>query len=275
MSAGPFSFPVVAVVVSVLIAWVVARYAMGHIAAPERQRAASQVLDAVTVGVLAARLGYVLRWWPEYFAAPLSIVTIADGGFDWWLGIPVGLLFAWWRARRNVPVLRAALTGMAAGLVAWGAAQAVLHGLERTGSPLPAVALVTPDARSVSLDSFVGKPVVLNLWASWCPPCRREMPVLANADARYPDVHFLLVNQGEDARIALGYLAREQHVFRNVLLDPASRTMQAVGSRGLPTTLFFDAEGRLVDSHMGELSAARLKDTLARHFQLQPAASAP
>ena len=54
----------------------------------------------------------------------------------------------------------------------------------------------------------------------------------------------------------------------DVLLDPASEAMRTMGSRGLPTTLFFDAQGRMVDSHLGEITMPSLKDTLALRFDL-------
>src|SRR3546814_12089073 len=80
------------------------------------------------------------------------------------------------------------------------------------------------------------------------------MPVLAKAQEERGDVTFVFVNQGESESEIRDYL-RESHLqLSNVLLDPFSSVMQESGSRGLPTTLFFDADGRLVDTHMGELS---------------------
>src|SRR3546814_3525461 len=84
------------------------------------------------------------------------------------------------------------------------------------------------------------------------------MPVLSKAQEERGDVTFVFVNQGESESEIRDYL-RESHLqLSNVLLDPFSSVMQESGSRGLPTTLFFDADGRLVDTHMGELSNASL-----------------
>jgi len=110
----------------------------------------------------------------------------------------------------------------------------------------------------------------LNMWATWCPPCRREMPVIERAQAAYPDVSFVLVNQGEDLQTIQRFLAEEGLQLSDVLRDPHSRTMAETGARALPTTLYFSPDGRLVDSHMGELTGASLADTLGRQFGARP-----
>src|SRR3546814_18913043 len=71
------------------------------------------------VGVLAARLAFVLAWWPQYLADPWSIVRIGDGGLSIWAGVLAGLAFGAWRAR-NAPALRLPLlSGAIAGLASW------------------------------------------------------------------------------------------------------------------------------------------------------------
>ena len=103
---------------------------------------------------------------------------------------------------------------------------------------------------------------MVNLWASWCAPCRAEMPLLAAAQQRERDVRFVFVNQGETAAAVQAYLQREGLALEGVWLDPTSALGPAVGSRGLPTTLFYDARGRRVDAHFGVLNAAALQARL-------------
>jgi hypothetical protein len=85
---------------------------------------------------------------------------------------------------------------------------------------------------------------------------------LAEAQRREARVGFLFVNQGESEATVRTYLASLRAPLREVLLDPGSRLGPAVGSSGLPTTLFYDAEGTLVGAHFGVLNAAALESRL-------------
>lgn len=266
----------VLVAVAAFLAWwlvrALARHLGGHADPSAPKRAGALFTDALLVGLLAARLGYVLRWWPEYAVAPWSILAIGDGGFLWWIGLPAALAFVGWRSAGQPRLRTPLLAGIAAGMLAWFALGATLALLQRSAPPLPDIAVVTLDGSPARLDASAGKPVVLNLWATWCPPCRREMPVFEDAVQAYPEVHFVLLNQGEDAATISNYLDREGlHLHAQVLLDLHSLAMPATNTRGLPTTLFFDADGHLVDTHMGELTRASLADTLRKRFGVRPA----
>ena len=103
---------------------------------------------------------------------------------------------------------------------------------------------------------------VLNFWATWCPPCVREMPVLHAAQVDNPAVNFVFINQGESAERVSHWLAARNLPLRNVLLDRESQALKAFEQRGLPTTLFFDAKEQLVSTRTGELSAATLAEKL-------------
>ena len=271
MSLGPFSLRVALAAAAVLLAWIAARALARRRQLDDPSAASSLLLDAVLTGVVAARLGYIVQWWPEYRAAPLSMLALGDGGFAWWAGLPAALLALWWRSRKARAGLRLpALGGLACGLLAWAL---VLHfgtALRGAAPPLPDLELETPAGEPKRLDAYLGRPIVVNLWATWCPPCRREMPVLAHAQQQWPEVAFLLVNQGDERQLVDDFLARSGLELRDVLLDPGSRTMQLSGARVLPTTLFFDAQGRLLDTHVGELSRAALADRLQRRYGLEP-----
>src|SRR5690606_13396832 len=197
---GPFPMHAVIAAAATIVGWLVvrawARRLPDAAAACPHRIAVALFVDAVLVGLLAARLGYVLLWWPEYMAAPRSIIAIGDGGFLWWAGLPAAAAFAWWRTGKRRPLRRPLLAGIAAGMLAWAVFGGLLAMMQRAAPPLPAFELATLGGEPTTLAALSGRPMVLNLWATWCPPCRREMPVLADAQRRWPDVVFVLANQG-------------------------------------------------------------------------------
>jgi cytochrome c biogenesis protein CcmG/thiol:disulfide interchange protein DsbE len=137
--------------------------------------------------------------------------------------------------------------------------------------PTPSVALPTsvtelPNADVETfralLDELRGTPVVVNLWASWCEPCQREMPMLAAATEAHRDVQFLGVDT-LDAREGAEEFIAEFGVPFPSLFDPDGVIRTDLDSFGLPVTVFFDAEGNQVGKVDGELSQATLDEHLA------------
>lgn len=231
----------------------------------ERIPVAGRLLDILIVATLAARIGFVILYLPEYRDRPLGIIDIRDGGFDPFSGALGAVAFtAWlqWRAPESRRVLGMALL---AGLLGWAGMTGIFRVMEESSRPVPDLVLKDLEGNTVRLPELeAGRPRVVNLWASWCPPCVREMPVLEQARDRYPHIGFIYVNQGEQTETIRTFLDEQSLNLSNVLRDSGQEMGRQLGSRALPTTLFYDAGGRLVDSHLGGLSRATLARALER-----------
>ena len=209
----------------------------------------------LVIWIITARLGYVIAHWEVFASEPISAFAIWQGGFDSRAGT-FGLgatLFAAFvsQSRAGGPVLGSVL---AASLV-FNVATFVLP--DETRGRLPVAAFQDLSGAPVSL---AGRdvPVVLNLWATWCPPCRREMPMMIDVAQSQSDVDIVFANQGERDSAIGQYLVLNDLPPDGMIRDPDSALMQKFGMLGLPSTLFFAADGSLQAVHTGEISRAAL-----------------
>lgn len=243
----------VSLLLAVTTGWLIGRRNASN---PEKQ-----LFRLLIVALVIARLAFVAVYFDHYRAQPWLAIDIRDGGFIAWPGIVSAILLGAWMAWRT-PAVRASLGGaLAFGILSWSLGSLTLHGLEQ-GTRLPELSFMDRNGDKVRLDGYLGKPVVVNLRATWCPPCRREMPVLAEAQRNHPELNVLFVNQGETQAVVEAYLNAEALKLDNVLFDGGGRLGQHVGSMALPSTLFYNADGRQVSSHLGELSRASLARAL-------------
>ncbi|WP_440997662.1 prolipoprotein diacylglyceryl transferase family protein [Arhodomonas sp. SL1] len=243
-----------ALAVALLTAWASARR-------PE-ERVAHLLVDALLIGLAAARIAFVVRYLPQYQQDWLGMLDIRDGGFlPVWGGLAAAPFLAWrlWQAPVKCRPLANALF---AGGLTWGLTAGVITMIESESRALPATEMTTLNNKTVTLAELSEQPLVVNLWASWCPPCRREMPVLEAAQRQRTDITFVFANQGEGPGTIRNYLDNEGLGLDNVLMDRHRELGETVGAGGLPTTLFYDASGKLADVHLGELSRATLQQSL-------------
>ena len=120
--------------------------------------------------------------------------------------------------------------------------------------PAPALKLKTLDGQLLDLAQFKGKVVLINFWATWCPPCRREMPSMERLSQALKGEAFsvLAVDVGEDADTIEAFTSQlDTTLGFPILLDTRSHTMQAWKVAGLPTTFLIDRQGRIVASAIG------------------------
>jgi thiol-disulfide isomerase/thioredoxin len=216
----------------------------------------------LSVALVASRVAYVVTYFPLYRTDLLRIPDIRDGGFVIWAGVAAAAAVAITQSVRTRALGKPLALALFAGAATWGIASGSLSWFSPSTTSFPDATLTTLDGHASRLDAFAGQPIVVNLWATWCPPCQREMPVLAKAQADNPNVLFVFVNQGEDADTIRAFLAYRHLTIRNVLRDPQGTLGQEAGSGLLPTTLFYNADGREIDSRVGELSPATLEQRL-------------
>ena len=113
-------------------------------------------------------------------------------------------------------------------------------------APAPDFSLPARSGRTLSLDQFKGQVVMINFWASWCGPCRKEMPLLDDIYRRYGRMGFTLlgVNVEPDRGSALAWLKQTPVTFP-ILFDADSKVSKLYGVAGMPTTVFIDRKGNV------------------------------
>lgn len=133
------------------------------------------------------------------------------------------------------------------------------------GDGVPAVRLpCLVGGGQVTLDDLGGRPVLINLWASWCAPCREEMPMLQAAYVRDGNrVGFLGVNTEDTPAGAVGLITDLGVTYAHVV-DREKKLLSQLAAPGLPVTLAVAADGRVVDRQIGQMSAARLDELVSR-----------
>ena len=119
--------------------------------------------------------------------------------------------------------------------------------------PAPAFSLIDLDNKVHSLADFKGKPLIINFWATWCRPCRDELPAFNRAWAKVKDqgIQMLAVNVGEDPNAVFKFIQDYPIDFR-ILLDPESDELARWQMIGLPTTFILNAKGQVVYQAIGE-----------------------
>lgn len=142
---------------------------------------------------------------------------------------------------------------------------------EGTQAPEPQLApdftVYDKDGSTVNLSDFRGKPVVLNFWASWCGPCRKELPDFDAASQELAgEVQFLMVNMtgGRETKEQAEALIRQEGYSFPVYYDLDQDAAITYGVNSLPTTLFLDAEGRGIAQARGAIN----RETLQRGIDM-------
>jgi peroxiredoxin len=152
-----------------------------------------------------------------------------------------------------------------------------LSGVNREGVPLPAkgaplnvgdkahdFSLPDLEGNEVALADFEGRPVIVNFWATWCPPCRLEMPEFERIYQAYANdgLVILAINESEQAEQVNEFFYDEMNFSYTPLLDEESAVGDAYGAVGLPATFFVDAGGQVTAVHRGALTQTQIEKYL-------------
>ena len=134
--------------------------------------------------------------------------------------------------------------------------QSGIKGVHRDnhGKPAPATEFNDPDGKTVTLASFAGKPVLVNLWATWCAPCVKELPTLdrLSASGSAPRIVTISQDSGPHASVA-AFLQSHKLARLESYQDTKMGLSGALGAEVLPTTILYDADGKEVWRFVGDL----------------------
>ena len=153
------------------------------------------------------------------------------------------------------------------------AAQPTTQPTEPARQAAPDFTMYTLEGEPVNLSDFRGKPTILNFWASWCGPCKMEMPDLEEAYLTYGgEINFLIVNltdgTSETVESAHGYIESQGYTFP-VYYDTVMGGTFAYGVSAIPVTYFIDAEGNLVAYYEGAMTADILRQGISMIHTLE------
>ena len=140
------------------------------------------------------------------------------------------------------------------------------EGGEPAGPPVPDREFESFDGEVTSLDAYAGEPLVVNFWASWCPPCVAEMPDFERVHQdRRDEVRFIGLNTQDSEASALD-LVELTGVTYDLGWDPEGELFRDFEVVSMPSTFFVDEDGAIVHRHAGLLTQQQLRDLIDEHL---------
>lgn len=233
------------------------------------KRLATWASNVVLVILLSARVGFVVIHSQIYLQQPLTALYFWQGGFSALSGIAGGAFYSLWFYRQNLKerklkdmrwIIAPSIAGLAVYLGLFGFSSTRTQAI----TELPNLNLKTMTSESINLKSFADQATIVNLWATWCGPCQRELPMMAKTEKEHPNIHFVFIDQQESANKVAAYLKERDLNLNNSLLDSTGQSANTFRLKGTPTTLFFDKDGQLIKRHVGEISRAALESQIAK-----------
>ncbi len=256
-----------------LSGWLATRYQI------DKSQAKAGVEYIAWFALLGARLGFVILNWDAYQATPWTALYLWQPGYLYQTGLLFGAGYLLWHIYNCSSQLRKPFLGLlvgsyvAAGILFTSTVYSLdllrQPGIPGTGDRAPDFKLQNLSGETVTLSSLAGRAVILNFWATWCPPCRREMPLLDQIQKKYGNKGLTVVGLDVDEPLELvkSYIS-SVNVSYPIWVDapletPGYDRTRAIFSRfggvGFPSTIFIDRAGIIQNIYIGELSQGFLQ----------------
>ena len=278
VSIGRVSVPLWAVIL--LLGYIAGSISL-RIAIPEEREVRTRISDRFSSALLFAfliwKLAPLVTEFRTVAATPIYLLYATGGAGSIVLGGLVGGAYyllatrRQWRTDARSAMIRGTLAFLISGVVVVVAGGAIANSLQYRSSgdaPLLDFTLYDLDGVEGSLSDYRGRWVIVNFWATWCPPCRAEAPLLAEYDdtAGDDDPILISVNQtaSEGSLAALTGFIDENNIGFRTFLDPDNRVFVRFGIRALPTTVVIAPDGILSDRRVGVVTGAWIEHQRAR-----------
>ncbi|MDH3694118.1 MAG: redoxin domain-containing protein [Gammaproteobacteria bacterium] len=268
-------------VLSLLLAfWVSGRVAnrLGF----DKHAAVSIAERCAWIGIGSARLAYVIIYWGAFSSEPWTILYLWQPGYLPLVGVIAGAAFLLYRLLKRNSTERRAYSwavgsGYSIGALLFVGTLATMNWFTgaqtlRPGNAVPNFVLKSLDDKTIQFLDLEANGVVLNFWATWCAPCRREMPLLNTVNQQYQGKRLKIVGVavGEPVdlvrrfvdSIGVNYPIWANPKIQDNNLDDSSEVYSRFGGVGLPTTWFIDSRGIVKSSYVGELNLALLQERI-------------
>jgi len=221
----------------------------------------------VLVSASGSRLIYATGAPSAYLSEPWTLLYFWQPGFSIWGAVLSAVVFTGFYLYKKTKLFPISLANLTIAGLAGLVLLLLAPGNQLTSEGLPAQAFANLEGKELALTEFQGKPLIINLWATWCPPCRREMPMLESFE-KDDRVQLIMINQGESPVAVDQFLRSQNFNFSRVLIDTHQEAGQLFKAPGLPATLFYNAKGEQVDRHFGELSRAQIERFIQQQASL-------